>query len=319
MKLTKFAALAVCGALLLTGCGTKKEDNTEKAALPSETVMTVGDEAVSSGIFTLFFNSYNSQTDNAETSKKMALDECESGFTRIAVAKAKGVELDDEAKSKIENQKAQVVSSYGDNYASFLEENGLTEADIETIISMGFYTEALQDTMGETEYTDEVKRDYFKNHYRRAKHVLIMIDDDTDDEAAKKQAEEILEKAKNGEDFDALIAEYNEDPGMESNPDGYVFTDGTMVQEFQDGVDSLQPGEFTMVKTSYGYHVIERLDLEETPEYFEDAYASAADELEEKMDTGFFEDQLKKWAEEYNIKTVTNDDVIDKIIANVTE
>ena len=46
---------------------------------------------------------------------------------------------------------------------------------------------------------------------------------------AEKKANEILERAKNGEDFDALIKEYNEDPGMESNQDGYFFTDGEMV------------------------------------------------------------------------------------------
>lgn len=319
MKFTKFAALAVCGALMLTGCGKKTDENTEKASLPSETVMTVGDEAVSSGIFTLFFNSYNSQTADAETAKNLTLEECESGFTRIAIAKAMGIEFDDETKSEIDSQKAQVVSSYGDEYDSFLEENGLTEADIDTIISMGFYTQELKDKIEDVEYTDEVKRDYFKNHYRRAKHVLIMIDDDTDDAAAKQQAEDILEKAQSGEDFDSLITEYGEDPGMASNPDGYVFTDGTMVQEFQDGVDSIGVGEFTLVKTSYGYHVIERLDLEETPEYFEDAYASVADELEDTMEAGLFEDQLQKWAEEYGTKVVTNDDVIDKIIANITE
>lgn len=37
---------------------------------------------------------------------------------------------------------------------------------------------------------------------------------------AEKKANEILERAKTGEDFDALIKEYNEDPGMESNQDG---------------------------------------------------------------------------------------------------
>lgn len=320
MKFTKFAAVAVCGALMLTGCGKKAENNnTQKAALPDTAVMTVGDVEVSNGIFNFFFNSYNSQLDDADVSKNMAIDECESGYLRVAVAKAMGIELDDETKSEMENQKNQVKASYGDNYQSFLDENSLTEDDIDTIISFGYYSEALQDKIENVEYTDEMKRDYFKNHYRRAKHVLIMIDDDTDDAAAKAKAEEVLEKAQGGENFDELITEYGEDPGMSSNPDGYVFTDGTMVQEFQDGVDSLKPGEFTMVKTTYGYHVIERLDLEETPDYFEDAYASVSDELEEKMEDGLFEDQLKKWAEEYNIETKVNDDIVNEIINIATK
>lgn len=320
MKFTKIAAIAVCGALMLTGCGKKAENNnTQKAALPDTAVMTVGDVEVSNGIFNFFFNSYNSQLDDADSSSDKAIEECESGYLRVAVAKAMGIELDDETKSEMENQKNQVKASYGDNYQSFLDENSLTEDDIDTIISFGYYSEALQDKVEDVEYTDEMKRDYFKNHYRRAKHVLIMIDDETDDAAAKAKAEEVLEKAQGGENFDELIAEYGEDPGMSSNPDGYVFTDGTMVQEFQDGVDSLKPGEFTMVKTTYGYHVIERLDLEETPDYFEDAYASVSDELEEKMEDGLFEDQLKKWAEEYNIETKVNDDIVNEIINIATK
>ena len=322
MKFKRFAALAVCGALALTGCGNKKTDGTdskEKVALPETAVMTVGDIEASNGIFYFFANSYYTQMGDADASKKGALEEAESGYLRVAVAKAMGIELDDAAKSDMENQKAQIKSSYGDGYQPFLDENCLSEEDIDTIISFGYYSDALQATLGDTEYTDEQKRDYFKNHYRRAKHVLVMIDDDTDDEAAKAKAEEVLEKAKAGEDFDALIAEYGEDPGMEANPDGYVFTDGTMVQEFQDGVDSLKPGEFTMVKTTYGYHVIERLDLEETPEYFEEQYEQYAEDLTDVMADGMFENQLKKWAEEYNIKVVTNDDIVDEIISKVTE
>jgi len=45
-------------------------------------------------------------------------------------------------------------------------------------------------------------------------------------EAIKPKAEEVLNKAKNGEDFEALIKEYGEDPGMESEQykDGYTVT-----------------------------------------------------------------------------------------------
>ena len=60
-------------------------------------------------------------------------------------------------------------------------------------------------------------REYFKEHYRRVKYVLIStIDSQTGDEVsddkkeeAKKTAEEVLEKAQNGEDFDTLISDYS--------------------------------------------------------------------------------------------------------------
>ena len=322
MKFTKTAAAVIAGALLLTGCGANNGGGSEQKAeqtIPADNVvMTVGSESVSGGIFTLFFNSYNGQLNDAPRAKDMALEEAEMGFKRIAAAKAMGIELDDEAQKGMEDDKNQIKESYGDNYEPFLEDNGLTEADIDTIISMGYYTSALKDKIGSGELTDDQKRDYFKNHYLRAKHVLISIDDDTDDAAAKAKAEEVLAKAQAGENFDELVKEYGEDPGMEGNPDGYVFTDGTMVQEFEDGTKSIQPGEFTLVKTSYGYHVIQRLDLEESPDYFEEAYASVKDDIDSVAENGLFEEQLEKWVTEYNITVTTNDETVDAIVAAAT-
>ena len=65
-------------------------------------------------------------------------------------------------------------------------------------------------------------REYFKEHYRRVKYVLIStIDSQTGDEVsddkkeeAKKTAEEVLEKAQNGEDFDTLISIIRRIPQM---------------------------------------------------------------------------------------------------------
>ena len=81
-------------------------------------------------------------------------------------------------------------------------------------------------------------------------------------ENAVKKAKEIAEKARGGADFDALIAEYNEDPGMTTNPDGYVFAEGTMVDEFYEGTKALAENAVSdPIKTSYGWHVILRLPL----------------------------------------------------------
>ena len=53
-------------------------------------------------------------------------------------------------------------------------------------------------------------------------------------EKAKKLAEEVLQKAKDGEDFKKLIEKYGWDPGMESSPDGYYINKNTsFVQRVQ--------------------------------------------------------------------------------------
>ena len=89
--------------------------------------------------------------------------------------------------------------------------------------------------------------------YMAAKHILVS------DEALAKQ---ILNELKNGADFDALMMEYTEDPGVQTEPDGYVFTTGEMVEEFENAVKSLKIGSVSgVVKSPYGYHIIKRLEI----------------------------------------------------------
>ncbi len=77
----------------------------------------------------------------------------------------------------------------------------------------------------------------------------------------KKKAEEILVKAQAGEDFDALITEYNEDPGMDYYPEGYMVYEGASYDEgFLTGALALeQVGDISQepVESSTGYHIIQ--------------------------------------------------------------
>ena len=127
--------------------------------------------------------------------------------------------------------------------------------------------------VGGTKFEDIKKQtlDYYnENGYMRAKHVLIQFptNDDgsevTEEQKAetKKKAEEVLEKAKNGEDFDKLIEEYNEDPVMSTYTAGYYFGKGEMVEPFENATMALEENAISeLVETTYGYHIIKRLPL----------------------------------------------------------
>lgn len=312
MKNIKLAAAVLSCALLLGGCGVES----------GPVIMTVGDIDVTESEFNFFLTTY---TDNVDlgAAKEISLEYCERNHLIVAVAKAMGVEFDDETQEEIKEYKKQVVANYDKTtgYKKFLKENNLTDEYIDLLVSVGFYTDALKEKMGAAEYTDEDKREYFKEHYRRAKHILVStIDSSTGEEmtgerleAMRTKAEELLSRAQNGEDFDALIEEYSEDPGSESNPDGYVFTDNEMVIEFQNGVDSIGIGEFSLVKSSYGYHVIQRLALDDDADFFEQEYENAADTLETSMENDRFNEQLEIWAEEYGVTTTVNQEALDAI------
>lgn len=97
---------------------------------------------------------------------------------------------------------------------------------------------------------------------------------------AKAKAEEALAKINAGEDFMTVVGEYNDDPGMDYyGEDGYYFTSGTMVEEYEAASFALEEGAVSdIVETSYGYHIIKRMPLEldyiktNASEYFYNEY-----------------------------------------------
>ena len=164
--------------------------------------------------------------------------------------------------------------------------NGLPENYIKFILSYQACELSVTEYMRDNNLLIDGK-EQFMSTYWRAKHVLVQTEGMTEEQKAeaKTKAENILARAQSGEDFDALVTEFSEDPGSKTNPEGYVFTTGTMVAEFENGTKNTPIGEFTMVETTYGYHVIQRLALDETPELYEKFYAQSGIESTLNEDT----------------------------------
>lgn len=102
----------------------------------------------------------------------------------------------------------------------------------------------------------------------QAQHILISSVDengtDITDEATLKKLEEkansVYNEAVGGADFNELITKYGEDPGMAQNPEGYIFTTGEMVKEFEETAFALKDGEISKpVRTTYGWHIIKKI------------------------------------------------------------
>jgi len=107
-------------------------------------------------------------------------------------------------------------------------------------------------------------------------------------EEAKKLADEITKRARDGEDFYSLVEAYGEDPGMYNNPEGYLFTYGAMVPEFEEASFKLKVGEISdPVETTYGYHIIKKLPLDLDPaskEYLDIAYMIGGEKLNAELE-----------------------------------
>jgi len=118
----------------------------------------------------------------------------------------------------------------------------------------------------------DVKKFYDENSAKfevpdqvRAAHILLMTSDPatraelTDDKKAakKKQIEDLLKRAKAGEDFGKLAKEYSEDPGSKDTGGEYTFPRGQMVPEFEAAAFSLGTNQISeVITTQFGYHII---------------------------------------------------------------
>ncbi|MBW6458149.1 MAG: peptidylprolyl isomerase [FCB group bacterium] len=174
------------------------------------------------------------------------------------------------------------VEAYIEKY--LYEPNGGKEAFLEQIkfqqIDMDFIREDTRNNLLIMKYIEEVAmagvdasiseaeiRAYYednKAHYNQetatVRHILFLTQgkSDTEKSNVKKSAEEILKRAKGGEDFIKLVEQYSEDPGSRNAGGLYEdFPRGRMVQSFEDASFTLPVGSISnLVETPYGYHII---------------------------------------------------------------
>jgi peptidyl-prolyl cis-trans isomerase C len=119
---------------------------------------------------------------------------------------------------------------------------------------------------------DDIKKFYNDNPSQfedpemvRASHILLSTRDqatntelsDAQKATKHKLAEDLLKRARAGEDFAKLASQYSEDPGSKDKGGEYKFPRGQMVKEFEDAAFALKPGQVSdIVTTQFGYHII---------------------------------------------------------------
>ena len=83
----------------------------------------------------------------------------------------------------------------------------------------------------------------------------------------RKEAEAIIERLNNGEDFATLARRYSIGPSAPQGGDLGYFSSGTMISEFWDAAWMLQAGEHSKepVKPQFGWHVIKVFDRRTIP------------------------------------------------------
>ena len=201
------------------------------------------------------------------------------------------------------------------------------EEELEEMLRLEYKrNEAVEDFIKDSIKDDEIEKYYKKEIYGevKASHIIIIPSvstDATEDEIAeaekeaKKAAEKVIKKLKDGEDFAKLAKKYSDEEATASNGGdlGYFELD-EMVDEFSDAVKELEINEYTKepVKTEYGYHIILKTDEKEKPKLKE-----VKDDIKEKItlqrldsDSTLYYQTLIDIRKKYEIKW--NDTVLEK-------
>ncbi len=221
-------------------------------------------------------------------------------------AAKKGIKVTDkEVEENINYLKTSRNQSESDGYDKFLKQMGITQKELPAILKEELiYSKMNEKITADIVVADQDVKDYYDQNQQMFEqqagieiyHILVK------EEAA---AKEVLNKLKDGGDWNKLAVEYSIDEASKNQGGdiGVVNEGSELVEEFKTAALKLKPGEITQapVKSQYGYHIIkagENKAASITP--FEQVKDSIKSQLEtDKKDQAFskYIDGLKKKAE----------------------
>lgn len=319
MKFKKLTVLAVTAAAVLSlcACGSKPTEQSGDRA-----VFTIGDATISESEFKAFVSMYmQNGSYSLDSAKEFAKEDATNNLASNVLFELEGLSYTDEEIKAKKEQKEKIIENLGGEkgYKEYLDTLGVKDSFLDNLLDAQY----AQDKLFEKELSEDAKKQYIKDNYLRAKHILLATMDTSTqtkyDDAKiaeqKKLADELSARAKGGEDFDALMNEYSEDPGSKSNPDGYFFTTGEMVQEFESTVRSLGMNEIGLCESDYGYHIIKRLPLDDDAALFDEQYSSLEPTVAQILLQNTVKSKIPELLEKHGLKIETNEEVYNSITA----
>lgn len=167
----------------------------------------------------------------------------------------------------------------------------------------------------DTAVTDDDLYAYYSEYYTKVKHVFLSTQNKDgsemlvgEKEQVGNKAQEIYALAQGGTDFETLIDQYNEDPGMASNPDGYIFSkdDQSYTRMFYNTAFDMQPGELRLIQTNLGYHIMKRYPFSRADIEKEDTRLSLVENMMSSEASHLVDSLKERIGVTYNKNLLTN-------------
>lgn len=188
---------------------------------------------------------------------------------------------DDTMTSKVKSNAEYYFNTYKQYYnytqEQFLEKNGFSSYDAFLDYLRLDYrrNKYLEDYIKKNLSDDEIKKYYDENVFGdiNTQHILVEVKSDSDkdnskklsDADAKKLAEEIITKLNDGTSWEQIQKDYKDKVTYEDL--SYQSWDASLEESFMTALKKMDNNSYSEepVKTSYGYHVIHRLDQKKKP------------------------------------------------------
>ena len=267
--------------------------------------------------------------DKTKTNAEWCINEALYNAAQGAVILSKGKSMDclptDEQLSKLDENIASIKKNYEDKedpdqaFTDALNGQGFTLESFKTLSKINYtLSNMFASLYGEEgdKISDEKLKAYIdENGFMTSAHILLRTKEDvkgddgkttekelSDSKKAEKKAtaEKLCEELKaikddtaRKEKFFEYMKEYSEDPGKESYPNGYCFTDGAMVEEYTNATKELENYEVSdVVESDFGYHIIMRLPTTASDVDISNQYGYTLGQMASSYD---FDDEMKTW------------------------
>ncbi len=181
-------------------------------------------------------------------------------------------EMNTELNDQAENYYNMYNQYYGYSKEEFLTKNGFgSERAFIEYLRLQYRRSQYTDDYIKEQITDKEIEKYYEDKVYgdiNTKHILVKVSSSATDEEKKNAeslAKEIIAKLNEGKSFDEVKDEYKDKITYEEL--GYKAYNASLESAYMEAMQKLENNSYTKepVKTSYGYHVIYRIDQKEKP------------------------------------------------------